>query len=154
MKTGDEVIWIQKEQIIRCLTGDWRRMPVFNWQPTDYAANTERAACRARAFDRSNVRYNPIRLDDVDLRAAMKGVAVEQCRFRYRRIHVMLDRQGTEFTSTEILSLSQRTSVGWHCIAPRWPAAARLRTAKRGQANSERLHRELQRRVRFLLATK
>jgi putative transposase len=56
--------------------------------------SAERGACEALAVDRSSVRYKPIRPDDADLRVAMKAVAVEQRRFGYRRIHVMLDRQG------------------------------------------------------------
>jgi putative transposase len=40
------------------------------------------------------VRYTSIRPDDAPLREAMKVLAAERRRFGYRRIHVMLDRQG------------------------------------------------------------
>lgn len=44
--------------------------------------------------DRSSVRYRSIRPDDAGLRKAMKEVASERRRFGYRRIHIMLERQG------------------------------------------------------------
>jgi putative transposase len=40
-----------------------------------------------------------VRPDDADLREAMKAVASERRRFGYRRVHVMLERQGGEFQS-------------------------------------------------------
>ncbi|MFI0847900.1 hypothetical protein [Mesorhizobium sp. IMUNJ 23232] len=44
---------------------------------------------------RSTVRRTGALLDDAPLRVAMKAVAAERRRFGYRRIHVMLDRQGS-----------------------------------------------------------
>ena len=40
------------------------------------------------------MRYKSVRSDDADLREAMRQVASERRRFGYRRIHVMLERQG------------------------------------------------------------
>lgn len=45
-------------------------------------------------IDRSSVRYTSIRPNDDHLRVAIKKVAAERRRFGYRRIHVMLERQG------------------------------------------------------------
>ena len=55
---------------------------------------SQRRACQALAVDRSSVRYLSVRPNDSDARAAMKAVAGERRRFGYRRIHVMLERQG------------------------------------------------------------
>jgi len=55
---------------------------------------SERRACEVLSIDRSSVRYRSIRPDDADIREAMRTVASERRRFGYRRIHVMLDRQG------------------------------------------------------------
>ena len=55
---------------------------------------SQRRACQALVVDRSSVRYVRIRPDDIALREAMKKVASERRRFGYRRIHVMLERQG------------------------------------------------------------
>ena len=55
---------------------------------------SQRRACEALEFDRSSVRYRSTRPADQELREAMKAVASERRRFGYRRIHVMLQRQG------------------------------------------------------------
>ena len=55
---------------------------------------SQRRACQVLGVDRSSVRYRSIRPDDSDLRSAMKAIAAERRRFGYRRIHVMLRRQG------------------------------------------------------------
>ena len=44
--------------------------------------------------DRSTVRYKSRRGDDADLRAAIKRVSRERRRFGYRRIYVMVEREG------------------------------------------------------------
>jgi transposase InsO family protein len=54
---------------------------------------SQRRACEVLAVDRSSIRYKSIRPDDAE-RAAMKAVAAERRRFGYRRIHIMLERQG------------------------------------------------------------
>ncbi len=55
---------------------------------------SQRRACAILAIDRSSVRYCSVRPNDASIREAMKQVASERRRFGYRRIHVMLDRQG------------------------------------------------------------
>ena len=55
---------------------------------------SQRRACLILQVDRSSVRYKSIRPDDTHLWEAMKKVAAERRRFGYRRIHVMLQRQG------------------------------------------------------------
>jgi len=55
---------------------------------------SQRRACSALDVDRSMVRYQSRRSDDTDLRHAMKAVAKERRRFGYRRLHVMVERQG------------------------------------------------------------
>lgn len=55
---------------------------------------SQRRACEALDVDRSSVRYRSLRPDDRELREAMKAVAAQRRRFGYRRIHVMLQRQG------------------------------------------------------------
>lgn len=55
---------------------------------------SQRRACKALGVDRSSIRYASVRPDDSDLRIAMKKVASERRRFGYRRILIMLERQG------------------------------------------------------------
>ena len=55
---------------------------------------SQRRACQVLEIDRSTVRYSSVRPDDADLRKAIRDVARERRRFGYRRIGVMLERQG------------------------------------------------------------
>lgn len=55
---------------------------------------SQRRACKVLSADRSSVRYQSIRFGDLELRAAIRRIAGERRRFGYRRIHVMLEREG------------------------------------------------------------
>ena len=55
---------------------------------------SERQACRAIGIDRSSVRYQGSRPDDGILRERLKDLAHERRRFGYRRLHVLLRREG------------------------------------------------------------
>lgn len=55
---------------------------------------SERRAFDVLRVDRSTVRYQLRRGDDADLRKAIKRVSRERRRFGYRRIHVMVEREG------------------------------------------------------------
>ena len=55
---------------------------------------SERRACRVLGVDRASVRYRATRPDDGDLRERLKALAQERRRFGYRRLHIMLRREG------------------------------------------------------------
>ncbi len=55
---------------------------------------SERRACKAIGFCRMTIRYETRRSDDYDLRERMKALAHERRRFGYRRLHVLLRREG------------------------------------------------------------
>ncbi|MGO7356760.1 IS3 family transposase (plasmid) [Rhizobium ruizarguesonis] len=55
---------------------------------------SERRACKAIGFCRMTVRYETRRDDDHEPRERMKALAHERRRFGYRRIHVLLRREG------------------------------------------------------------
>jgi len=55
---------------------------------------SERRACRVVAVDRSSVRYRHRRCDDNRLRERLKALAEERRRFGYRRLWVLLRREG------------------------------------------------------------
>lgn len=57
-------------------------------------AMSERRACRVLGVDRTSVRYQATRPDDGALRDRLKALAQERRRFGYRRLHVMLRREG------------------------------------------------------------
>ena len=55
---------------------------------------SERRACQLLQCCRMTVRYASLRVDDTNLRDRMKAIAHERGRFGYRRIHVLLRREG------------------------------------------------------------
>jgi len=55
---------------------------------------SERRACRVLTVDRASVRYEAARPDDGPLRERLKALAQERRRFGYRRLHVLLRREG------------------------------------------------------------
>jgi len=63
---------------------------------------SQRRACGILQIDRSLVRYLSRRGDDVDLCDAIKRVSRERRRFGYRRIHVMVAREGFEVNHKKV----------------------------------------------------
>ena len=53
-----------------------------------------RRACRVLGVDRTSVRYQASKPDDAELRERLKVLACERRRFGYRRLHVLLRREG------------------------------------------------------------
>ncbi len=55
---------------------------------------SERRACSALGADRTSVRYRSSRPDDAAVRARLRELAAVRRRFGYRRLHVLLTREG------------------------------------------------------------
>ncbi len=55
---------------------------------------SERRACAVIGADRTSIRYRSRRPDDRDLRERLRALASEQRRFGFRRLHVLLRREG------------------------------------------------------------
>ncbi len=68
---------------------------------------SERRACKATGFCRMTVRYKPTREDDASLRERMKAIARERRRFGYRRLHVLLRREGFEVNHKRLFRLNR-----------------------------------------------
>lgn len=66
---------------------------------------SQRRACDVLEIDRSSTRYRSVRPDDAELRKAMQEVAAERRRFGYRRIHIMLERQGIQMNQKKLRRL-------------------------------------------------
>jgi len=74
---------------------------------------SERRACAAMAVDRSTIRYQSKRPDDEELRDQVKQIASERRRFGYRRIHVLLEREGGPGEPEEVTTdLQRREAAG------------------------------------------
>ncbi len=63
---------------------------------------SQRRACDVLQVDRSSMRYQSRRGNDVELRDAIKRVSRERRRFGYRRIHVMIAREGFEVNHKKV----------------------------------------------------
>jgi len=72
--------------------------PAAHREAVDYLRATyemsQRRAIRAIGADRSTVRYRSTRPDDTVVRERLKALANERRRFGYRRLHVLLRREG------------------------------------------------------------
>ncbi len=55
---------------------------------------SERRACAVVGADRKSVRYRSCRADDGDLRSRLCELAQQRRRFGYRRLHILLRRDG------------------------------------------------------------
>jgi len=55
---------------------------------------SERRACRVIDADRKSVRYSSTRDDDAGLREKLRELANQRRRFGYRRLHILLRREG------------------------------------------------------------
>lgn len=55
---------------------------------------SERRACRVISADRKSIRYRSCRADDGDLRSRLRELAGQRRRFGYRRLHILLRRDG------------------------------------------------------------
>jgi putative transposase len=69
-----------------------RREAVAHLQQ-DYSVS-QRRACRTLGADRSSVRFRSRRADDSALRSRLRELAAARRRFGYRRLHLLLDREG------------------------------------------------------------
>jgi len=85
------------------VTPDARRKAVAHL--CDQHGVSQRRACDVLQVDRSSVRYRSTRPDDAGLRKAMREVAAERRRFGYRRIHIMLERQGIRMNQKKLRRL-------------------------------------------------
>ena len=74
---------------------------------------SERRACRVIGTDRTSVRYQATRPDDSALRERLKALAEERRRFGYRRLHVLLRREGHAVNKKRVQRLyrEERLSV-------------------------------------------
>jgi putative transposase len=66
---------------------------------------SERRVCRIIGCVRMTVRYHSRRQDDADLRQRLRALAHERRRFGYRRLHVLLRREGFQVNHKRLFRL-------------------------------------------------
>ncbi len=66
---------------------------------------SQRRACRAIGADRTSMRYRSIRPDDAVLRVRLRELASQRRRFGYRRLQILLRREGTRVNHKKLRRL-------------------------------------------------
>ena len=66
---------------------------------------SQRRACAILAVDRASMRYVRRRSDDAELRERLRAIAAERRRFGYRRLGIMLAREGLAMNHKKLLRL-------------------------------------------------
>nr|WP_239016944.1 IS3 family transposase [Sphingomonas ginkgonis] len=72
---------------------------------------SERRACTIFGVDRTSVRYAPRHSDDGDLRSRLREIAAERRRFGYRRLGIMLAREGLVMNHKKLLRLYREENL-------------------------------------------
>lgn len=72
---------------------------------------SERRACGLVGVNRSTGRYRSKRPDDSDLNKKIQKIAFEKRRFGYRRIHVLLKREGIKINHKKVFRLYQNLGL-------------------------------------------
>lgn len=68
-------------------------------------AVSQRRACLVVEADRTSMRYRHLRGDAADVRARLRALSGERRRFGYRRLHVLLDREGIRMNHKKLRRL-------------------------------------------------
>ena len=66
---------------------------------------SQRRACQAIGADRSSVRYRSRRPDDSAIRARLRDLAATRRRFGYRRLHILMAREGVHLNHKKLRRL-------------------------------------------------
>ena len=85
------------------VTPDARRQAVAHLRAQHEAS--ERRACKALGTDRAVVRYRSRRADDAAIRVRMRAIAADRRRFGYRRIGLLLAREGIRLNQKKLRRL-------------------------------------------------
>jgi putative transposase len=95
---------------------------------------SERRACQVLGSDRTSVRYQATWPDDGALRERLKALANERRRFGYRRLHVLLRREGHAVNKKRVQRLYReekltvrRRGGRKRAMGTRWPIETPLR---------------------------
>ena len=97
---------------------------------------SERRGCAALRFDRSTHRYQPIRDDQAALRKRMKEIASVRVRYGYRRIHVLLRREGWAVNHKRVQRLYREEGLNLRVKRPRRHVTAARRVERAGAAHA------------------
>ncbi len=72
---------------------------------------SQRRACRAIGAERTSIRYRHRRVDDGAMRSRLRELAAVRRRFGWRRLHVLLSREGVHVNHKKLRRLYKRLQV-------------------------------------------
>lgn len=91
---------------------------------------SERRACRILDVNRETLRYRPKRRDDPAVRARIKEVAATRIRYGYRRITVLLRREGWQVNHKRVHRIYREEGLAIRIKTPRRRRAAIVRLTR------------------------
>lgn len=94
---------------------------------------SERRACHGTGFGRSSQRYRSRRDPQAELRMRLKDLARTRVRYGYRRLHVLLRREGWPVNAKRIYRLYREESLS---IRPRLPRRRRAWQVRIGRPSA------------------
>jgi putative transposase len=95
---------------------------------------SERRACSAMSFHRSSQRPSSRRDPQVELRMRLRDLAAARVRYGYRRLHVLLRREGWPVNHKRVHRLYAEEGLSIRTKLPRRKRAWRYRQARPGAA--------------------
>lgn len=90
-----------------------------------------RRACRLIEFDTSTYHYRSRRPDQADLKARINEICATRVRYGYRRIHVLLRREGWEVNHKRTYKLYREMGLQLRNKTPKRRVKAKLREDRR-----------------------
>ncbi len=91
---------------------------------------SERKACRATSCARSTHRYRSVADPQAELRIRLKELAASRVRYGYRRLHILLQREGWRVNHKRVYRLYTEECLGIRSKKPRRHRSARNRVGR------------------------
>ena len=114
------------------------RREVVGFFRTAYGVS-ERRAVQAGGFPRSSQRYRSRRDPQVALRMRLKDLAATRVRYGYRRLHVLLRREGWVVNHKRVHRLYREEGLSIRPKTPRRKRACRYRAARPAAKSRNRI---------------
>lgn len=93
-------------------------------------AVSERKACGATGFERSSHRYRSRRDPEIALRMRLRELAETRVRYGYRRLHVLLQREGWQANHKKIYRIYGEEGLSIRTRSPKRRRASRYRSGR------------------------
>jgi putative transposase len=91
---------------------------------------SERRACKTTGFERSSHRYRSARDPQTALRIRLKDLAAVRVRYGYRRLHILLRREGWAVNHKRVYRLYNEEGLSIRAKLPRRKRAWRYRAGR------------------------